>query len=93
LYQQHKLEKTRTGLTKEVVKNYRPEFGTLIASWAILGGKPLIAPLRGQIVFQSLTKQCMLVLEISVQGFSEGFSRTRALLAKPERMFETDEYG
>jgi len=35
----------------------------------------------------------MLVLEISVQGFSEGFSRTRALLAKPKRMFKTDEYG
>ena len=35
----------------------------------------------------------MLVLEISVQGFSEALSRTRALLAKPERMFETGEYG
>jgi len=62
-------------------------------SWAIVGGEPVIAPLRGQIVFQSLINQCMLVLEISVQGFSEALSRTRALLAKPERMFETDEYG
>jgi len=35
----------------------------------------------------------MLVLEISVEGFSKGLSGIRALLAKPERMFETDEYG
>jgi len=35
----------------------------------------------------------MLVLEIGIQGFSEAPSRARALLAKPERMFETDEYG
>ena len=34
----------------------------------------------------------MLVLEKDVQGISEGFSRARALLAKPERMFKTDEY-
>ena len=93
MYQQHKLEKTRTGLTKEVVKNYCLEFGTLIASWEILGGEPVIAPLRGQIVFQSLINHCMLVLEIGIQGFSEALCRARALLAKPEGMFETDEYG
>ena len=44
MYQHNKLEKTRAGLTKEVVKNYHPEFGTLIASWEILGGEPVIAP-------------------------------------------------
>jgi len=35
----------------------------------------------------------MLVLEISVPGFSKAYSRTRALLSKPEGMFETDEDG
>ena len=87
------LKKTRTSHTKEVVKNYLPNFSALIVSWGIFRGDPVIAPFWGQVVFQFLIKQCMLVLEISVQGFSKALGRSRAPLGNPERMFETDEYG
>ena len=56
-------------------------------------GEPVITPLQDQVVFQSLMKQHMLVLEISVEGISKALSRTGALLNKPEGMFKTDEDG
>ena len=55
--------------------------------------EPVITPFQHQVVFQSLIKQHMLVLDISVQGISKALSRTRALLNKPEGMFKTDEDG
>ena len=67
LYQQCKY-KERTVLTKEVIKNYFLAFNTLFFRWAISCGKPVIAPLWHQVVFQSLIKQCTVAIEIHVQG-------------------------
>jgi hypothetical protein len=87
------LKRTRTSLTKEVVKNYFSKFSALIIRWAMFCGKPVIVPLQCQVVFQSLIKQCTLVLKINVQSFSKCDGRTRALLSEPEGMFKTDEDG
>jgi len=59
----------------------------------MLHDEPVIAPFGFQVSFQSLINQHMLVLEISVEGFSKGFGRTRALLSNPEGMFKTDKNG
>ena len=92
LYQQCK-HKERTILTKKAVKNYFLAFDTLFFRWAISCGKPVIAPFWHQVVFQFLIEQCMVALEIHVQGISKALAKTRALLSKPEGMFKTDDHS
>jgi len=93
LYQEDKPKKTRIGLTKEVLNDHLVKFNALIMRWVMFYDEPVIAPLQCQVVIQALIKCHTLVLEINVQGFSKAFSRTRALLSKPEGMFKTDKDG
>jgi len=56
LYQQHKAKKTRTGLTKKMIKNYIPQFSTFILRWTKFHGEPVIALFWHQISLQFLIK-------------------------------------
>ena len=82
-----------SSLTKEIIKNYLLKFSALIMGWVISCGEPVTTPLQHQVVFQSLIDHHVLILKISVQGFSKGLGKTGALLSKPEGMLKTDEDG
>ena len=91
LYQQWKVMKTKTGLTKKVVKNYFPKFCALIIRWAIFCCEPVLALLRFQEVVQPLINGRALFLDIIVPGLNKALGVARGFLSKPERMLETDE--
>jgi hypothetical protein len=76
-----------TSFTKKVVKNYFCKFRAFSTRWPIFHGKPVIAPFQLEVVFYFLINDDTLVFEIGVKGCGKAFSRTRALLSKPEGMF------
>jgi len=82
-----------TSFTKEVVNNYFLQFTALIIRWAMFHGEPVIASFQLQVVFYFLIKKHMVTLDMSGPGSVKAFSRTEALLSKPEGTFQTDEDG
>ena len=83
--------KTKTGLTKEVVKNYLPKFCTLMGRRVIFCCEPVGALCRFQVVVQPLIKEHTLFFDISVKGFNKAFREAGARLSKPKGMFKRDE--